>query len=442
LIAVADDHWHKTLWAMLCVQFIISGAFSIVPPVIALVLPTLGVTEPGAVRGWAGVLVGVTPLAAALMSPQWGRIADRIDRRIVILIACGSASICSITMSVATNPWELLALRFTMGLFGGHVAAGLSIVSAATPLARMGWALGLLASAQLAGTLTGPLLGGLIADAFSSYRAPFVLAGVAVLLVAGAVAFVPPQTQGSRPVGDRLLTGSTLSRTEISHVRGSERSRALVSESSRVPGSEGSRVPAEDPRVLGSKGPRVHELVIVLLLVQCAIMMTQPVISLHVRELVGEPANLATLAGLAFSVVALSGLLAAPLLGSLSDRVGARRLLFFMLCAAAILVLPQAYAQSYRWFVGERFFAGLFLCSLIPIANSLVGHTVRAEDRGRVYGLTSAAAFLGAFVGPVSGGLIGAHFGLTSVFVVSAVLLLIAMVWVSVTLWPWVLVRL
>ena len=360
-------------------------------------LPTPGVTQPGAVRGWAGVLVGVTPLAAALMSPQWGRISDRIDRRKVILIACGSASLCSITMSVASNPWELLALRFTMGLFGGHVAAGLSIVSTATPLARMGWALGLLAAAQLAGTLVGPLLGGLIADAFSSYRAPFVLAGVAALLVAGAVAFVPPQAQNSHPM------------------RG---------------GSSGAEAPA-------SAGSRVPELVIVLLLVQCAIMMTQPVISLHVRELVGARPNLATLAGLAFSVVALSGLLAAPALGSLSDRVGPRRLLFFMLCAAAIFVLPQAYARSYPWFVGERFLAGLFLCSLIPVANSLVGSMVRAEDRGRAYGSTSAAAFFGAFAGPVSGGLLGAHFGLTSVFVASAVLLLVAMAWVSVTLWPW-----
>jgi MFS transporter, DHA1 family, multidrug resistance protein len=383
---------------MLSVQFIVSGAFSVVPPVIPLVLPLLGVHTPGAVRTWAGILVGVTPLAAALMSPLWGRMLDRIDSRLIILISCTVAALCTTSMSLARNPWELLALRFTMGLFGGHVAAGLSIVSAATPTSRLGWALGWLATAQLAGTLLGPLIGGGIADASASLRAPFLFAGAAVILIGGAVAFVPAaglRRRWSRPPAD------------------------------------GAQPSARKPQRRD-----VRNLVAALLLAQCAIMMTQPVISLHVRELVGARTNLTTLAGLAFSVVGFGGLLAAPILGKLSDRVGASRLLFWVVVAAASCVLPQAFASNYSGFVVERLLAGIPLCSVVPIVNALVGKSVPADHRGQAFGLTSGAAFMGAFIGPVSGGLLGAHFGLTTVFVVSGVVLLINGLWIGVTIWP------
>jgi len=393
-----SNQWHRTLWAMVSVQIIVSGAFSIVPPVIPLILPTLGVTAPQDVRAWAGVLMGVTPLAAALMSPQWGRLADRVDRRSIILVSCTAAAICTASMSLATSPWQMLALRFTMGLFGGHVAAALYIVSDAAPSHRLGWSLGWLATGQLAGMLLGPLMGGFIADASGSLRAPFLFAGAASILIGGATALVPaapPRTLTHQP-----------RRLHVSHWLRNPRSRG------------------------------VRSLVVVILLTQCAIMATQPVISLRVRELVGARPGLATLAGLAFSVVGLSGLLAAPVLGAVSDRAGAPRLLFFIVVAAIACVMPQAYATFYEGFVIERFLAGLFLCSVIPIANALIGKIVSAQDRGKAFGLASGAAFLGACVGPLSGGLLGAWFGLVSVFLFSSAILMVNLLWIGVSIWP------
>jgi DHA1 family multidrug resistance protein-like MFS transporter len=381
--ALSSLRWRRTLWAMVIVQFVIGMAFSIAPPIIALVLPSLGVAGVASVRSWAGVLLGVTPLAAALTSPAWGRMADHMDRRIILLIACGSAAACTAAMSLVANPWQLLALRFAMGLFGGHIAAGMSIVSSVAPPGRLGWALGWLATGQLGGSLLGPLIGGSVADIFGSYRAPFLSAGLAALLVCGAIAVVPG-TEGSLGSGPR----------------------------------RGTRLG------LLTRYKTLYVFVFILLLAQCAIMGPQPIVSLHVRELVGARADLATLAGLAFSVVGLSGLLAAPLIGRLSDAVGARKLLLAIVVGAAFFTAAQAYAPTYKSFVGARFFAGLFLFSIIPLVNSLVGKTVSEQDRGRAFGLTAGAAFLGAFIGPVSGGLLGAAFGLRAVFLASSVVLL------------------
>ena len=374
--------WRRTLWAMVIVQFVIGMAFSIAPPIMALVLPSLGVSGGAAVRAWAGLLLGVTPLAAALASPFWGHMADHMDRRLILLVACASAAVCTAAMSLAINPWQLLALRFTMGLFGGHIAAGMAIVSSIAPPGRLGWALGWLATGQLGGSLLGPLVGGGVADLFADYRAPFLAAGLAAVLVCAAIGAVPRLERSAKPAASaparrRLLT----------------RYRTL---------------PA---------------CVAVLFLAQCAIMGPQPIVSLYVRELVGTPADLATLAGFAFSVVGLSGLIAAPLIGRLSDALKAHRLLPAITVCAALCTAAQAGAPAYEWFVAARFLAGLFLFSIIPMINALVGRVVSEQDRGGAFGLTAGAAFLGAFVGPAGGGVLGAEFGLRTVFLASSAIL-------------------
>jgi MFS family permease len=263
-----------------------------------------------------------------------------------------------------------------MGFFGGHVVAAMALVSATTSTARLGRALSWLTTAQLAGTLLGPLIGGAIADTFRSYRAPFIATGIAGLLICLAVVRIP------RP---------SLPNTAAHDGRGTH-------------------------AALFSGEHRFLPLVLIILLCQFAIMTPQSIVALHVRDLVGERPDLATLAGLAFSVLGLSGLIAAPLVGRFSDSISARVLLLTLSIGAALFTLPQAYARTYTAFVAERFGAGLFLAGMIPAMNALIGRRVGYEERGRAYGITSAVTFFGAFIGPVIGGVVGAHWGLGNVF--------------------------
>ncbi len=384
--AASDSSWRRTFAAMLSVQFIIAAAFSIVPPVIPLLLPQIGVTEAHEVGLWAGLVLGVTPLAAGLMSPVWGRLVDTLDRRNIILGACAASAVCTLLMSLSTSAWQLLTLRFLMGLFGGHIVAVMALTSSISSPSRLGAALGWLSTAQLSGMLLGPLIGGFIADAFQSYRAPFVAGGCASLFVALAVLRLPPQV-ATRPA----------KRTDPSGIF------AVV-----------------------SQYPELLKLIAVLLLVQIAITSVQPIVSLHVSELVGPVDNLATLAGVAFSVIGISGLIAAPLVGRIGDRIGRRRLLTGVLCGAAVFTLAQSFATTYPAFVAERFAAGLFLAGVMPLANSLVAQGVPEEHRGRAFGMTGSATFLGGFAGPLSGGVASAYAGVAFVFEGAAVALILA----------------
>jgi DHA1 family multidrug resistance protein-like MFS transporter len=391
-----DAFWRRTFAAMVSVQFIIAAAFSIVPPVIPLMLPQLGVVEIDEISVWSGWVLGVTPLTAGIMAPVWGRLVDTLDRRNIILVACGAAAICTLLMSVATSAWQLLALRFSMGFFGGHIVAVLAFVTGVCPPARLGWALGWLSTAQLAGMLLGPLIGGSIADALDSYRAPFVAGGCASMFVAFAVLRLPKQ----KPIA--------------------------------------ASAPKEAPRTgeVLSRYPELRTAIFVLLLAQFAITGAQPIVSLYVQSLVGSIENLATLAGIAFSVIGVSGLIAAPQVGRIGDRIGQRRLLTIVLGGAALFTVVQAYATTYVWFVTERFAAGVFLAGVIPLANALVAHRVPPEHRGRAFGMTGSATFLGAFLGPLSGGMINAHFGLARVFEVASLALLLAAAIVYATKHP------
>ena len=386
---------------MAAIQCILGAAFSIVPPVLPLMLPGMGIHDSAALRIWAGAILGAAPLAAAMTSPTWGRISDRLDRRLIILMSCVAAGTSTALMCFATHPLELLALRLAMGFFGGHVAASMAIVSAATPTGRMGYALGFMATAQLAGTLIGPLLGGVIADAFHSFRAPFFGAAVAAVMVAGLMMRVPARAAAAAAAAAAALGADA------------------------VPEPSGQR--RREPRLSRD----IWLWIGVLLLCQWAILCPQPMISLFVLQLVGPRSDLATLAGVAFSIVALSGLICAPLLGVLGDAIGARRVLLIGVLGAAACNFSQGFAHHYGLFVLERFCAGLFLAGIIPTANSLLAHHSAAENRGRIYGLSAASTFHGGFMGPVSGGALAAVLGLRSVFIASAGLLALAAAMIS-----------
>jgi DHA1 family multidrug resistance protein-like MFS transporter len=156
----------------------------------------------------------------------------------------------------------------------------------------------------------------------------------------------------------------------------------------------------------------------------------QPVVTLFVKELLGDRPDLATLSGIAFSITGLANVVAAPFLGNKSDKIGYRRVLLIALLGAGLTTLPQAFASSYWAFTTERFAVGLFIGGILPTANALVGRLVPRSQRGTVYGITASAMFLGNSLGPLSGGAVAAVFGLRWVFLITGMVLLANLVWV------------
>ena len=386
--------WHRTLMAMVLVQVIMSIAFASMSPILPLFLPELGVSTEAGLYLWCGALGSVTSFVAALMSPFWGRVADRRGRKQMVLRSCVAIGACTILMGLVQDVWQMLATRLLMGVFAGFSAASMILVSTLVPMRNLSYALGLMGSGQLAGSLVGPVLGGVLADLTQSYRLPFFGAG-ALALLSGVVCLV------------------------------------MVRESFAPPKDGGARMSVLASLARIRATPGLVALVAVLLLSQFATQAVQPIVALYVQEIVGQRANLATRGGIALSVTGIAGIVAVPLLGRASDRFGGKRVLVFAMAGAALATAPQSLVGSYGGFVAERFALGLFVGSIVPIANALIARTVKESERGVTLGVTSSAYFLGNSLGPACGGVVAAYAGLPWVFVLTTCLLLAGLCWVA-----------
>jgi len=388
--------WQRTMWAMVGIQFIMTMSFSILSPIMPLFLPKLGVTQPAQIDLWAGILNGTTSFVAAFASPLWGRVADRRGRKLMLLRSSFAISIFTGLMGLSLNVWQFFGARALMGAFAGFSASAIALVASQVPEQRLGYALGWLSTGQLVGGLVGPVVGGAVSDATGSYRVPFYCTSAICLLT--------------------MVLAWAMVHERFTPPRQGRRQRSMLSSLGLLTRSAG-----------------LLPLFFVLLLAQFGVRTVQPVVTLFVQDLVGSPANLATLAGIAFSVTGVADLVASPFLGKRSDQIGYRKVLLICLFGAAVMSLPQAFAHGYWTFVAERFGVGCFIGGILPTANALVGRMVPRAQRGTVYGMTASATFLGNSLGPLTGGGVAATLGLRWVFLVTAGLLLANLVWVYFT---------
>lgn len=83
-------------------------------------------------------------------------------------------------------------------------------------------------------------------------------------------------------------------------------------------------------------------------------------------------------------------MVASPLLGKLSDKIGSHRILTFALIGAAVTLIPQAFVQNVGQLILIRFLMGIFMGGLLPSVNSLIRSYT--PDGWRVVPLDSTAA--------------------------------------------------
>ncbi len=91
-------------------------------PFLPLYFQLLGVRDVGEIALWSGLSLGVTPALTALLSPFWGRLADRYGRKIMVERSLVSFVFVMTAMAFVSRPWHVFALRAAQGLFAGYGA--------------------------------------------------------------------------------------------------------------------------------------------------------------------------------------------------------------------------------------------------------------------------------------------------------------------------------
>ncbi len=108
--------------------------------------------------------------------------------------------------------------------------------------------------------------------------------------------------------------------------------------------------------------------------------------------------------GLLFASFSLSQLVAAPLLGELSDRWGRRPVLIFSLLGTVVSFVMLAMAQSLVMLFAARIVDGLSGGN-ITTARAYIADITTEENRAKAFGVLGAAFGLGFIIGPGLGGL-------------------------------------
>jgi DHA1 family tetracycline resistance protein-like MFS transporter len=112
--------------------------------------------------------------------------------------------------------------------------------------------------------------------------------------------------------------------------------------------------------------------------------------------------------GILGAIYSLMQFLCAPVIGSLSDQWGRRKVILLSLFGSGLDYLLLAVAPSMAWFFFGRLVAGITSANLTA-ASAYIADISPPEKRAANFGIIGAAFGLGFIAGPALGGLLGDH---------------------------------
>lgn len=396
------DQSQRNLYVLWIGNFLTASSFSLVMPFLPRFIAELGVGEN--LYAWSGWTYAISFVSSAIMSPVWGNLADRYGRKPMIIRSGLSIGIIYILMSLVTNPYQLFFLRMLNGALSGFIPSAIALVATNTPELRVGRSLAILQTGTAAGSVLGPLLGGIMAEVVG-IRLSMRWASGLILFATLLVILL---------VKERVAKKDQVRTTVIQDLRLVMANRSLLA------------------------------LMVAAMMINASIQSLEPILSNFVEFLrVEGPVQAATLwlfgrgdahtflTGFIFSLPAIATVAAAPRWARLGERIGFAKLLSLGLAAASLLTIPQSLVQTIGWLVLLRFLYGVMTAAVQPAINATLAAIVHPSFRGRAYGINTSAMFIGSVLGPALAGYAADWFGPRSVFVLTGVLLLVSSVWVQ-----------
>jgi MFS family permease len=154
-----------------------------IEPIITVYVATI-VPEASRVTIVAGLAMSAAALGSILSASRLGKLADRLGHLRVIVGCLAVSAALLIPQAFVTAGWQLVGLRFLMGLaLGGLLPCVATVIRHNVPERSAGGILGLSTSSQYVGQVVGPLAGGFVGGHIGM-RAVFL--GTSVLMALGA----------------------------------------------------------------------------------------------------------------------------------------------------------------------------------------------------------------------------------------------------------------
>jgi len=357
------------------------AGFSMVFPFLPLYIKQVGIATWGSVEFWSGMVFSAQPMTMMISAPLWGAAADRFGRKLMLVRAALGGAVILAVMGFARSAEQLVLLRALQGMVTGTLPAANALVAASAPRERSGWALGLLQTGAWVGVAVGPLIGGLVGDAFG-FRESFWVTGI-------------------------LLAFSGFTVLIFVHEDFTPRDKK-----SRAPLLEGLR--------LLLRSPKMFALYTTTFLHALGRMFIYPIAALFIMELRGAASGVATVTGLMMGTMAVTGSLSAVWLGRLGDRIGHVKVLLGAILAAVLFSLPQTVVSAAWQLVVLQALLGAANGGMIPAIGALLNLQTPPGSQGATYGFNASIMAAGRSLAPMAGAGFAIWFGMRSVFVLTA----------------------
>ncbi|MFK4894537.1 multidrug efflux MFS transporter [Lactococcus petauri] len=380
------------MWITWIGCFIVGSSFSLVMPFLPLYIQSLGVTGSN-VELFSGIAFASTALVSGLVAPMWGKLADKYGRKPMMVRASFAMTFTMSAIAFSHHMggyWWLLLMRSLMGFFSGFIPNSTAMIASQAPKERSGYALGVLSTAMITGTLIGPSIGGLLAQWFGMANVFLIVGSLLALATILTVFFVH---ENFEPVtkDNMLSTKEIVNRVSNKHI--------------------------------------LFGLLITSFIIQVTTQSIEPFVTLYIKTLTTNTNNLMFISGLIVSAVGLSAMMSSSTLGKLGDKYGAHRLILIGLAFSFAMYLPMAFVKTPLQLGILRFMLGFGTGALMPSVNSLLAKITPKEGVSRIFAYNQMFSNFGVVVGPIVGSAIAGWVSYRMAFIVTSLFVVVNFFW-------------
>ncbi|QNG19352.1 MFS transporter [Rhodococcus triatomae] len=378
----------REIWILVSASFVIALGFGIVAPALPQFARSFDVSVTAAT-----VVISSFAFMRLAFAPASGRLVQKLGERPVyitgVLIVAASTGACAL----ATEYWQLLLFR-SLGGIGSTMftVSAMGLLIRIAPPTQRGRVSGLYASSFLMGSISGPLVGGLLVG--FGLRVPFVIYAVALVIAAAVVFFSLRRSHLASP--DLAPADSAMT---LRDAWGAPSYRAALASNFAFGGV-----------VFGVRVAMVP---------------------LFVVEALGQDV---ALAGIALTVFAVGNAAVLVFSGRLSDRYGRKPFVITGLVICGVSTVAMGLTDNLVAFFVLSATAGIGSGIMSPAQQAAVADVLGAKARGGpVLATFQMVSDIGGVLGPVAAGLLAEYLSYGVAFAVTgAVMVAAAGVWVLV----------
>ncbi|MBF0840645.1 MULTISPECIES: staphyloferrin B export MFS transporter [Mammaliicoccus] len=377
--------WRSNFRILWLSQFMTIAGLTVLVPLLPIYMSSLQKLSVVEVQLWSGIAIAAPAVTTMLVSPLWGKLGDKVSRKWMILRALFGLVICLFLMALCTTPLQFVLVRLLQGLFGGVVDASSAFASAEAPAEERGKVLGRLQSSVSAGSLVGPLIGGVTASLLGF---SILLMGIAIMtfILCVFVAF-------------RLI------------------------ETSQVPKSQ---------KVGINKGIRrtfqcllctqkTCRFIIVGVLANFAMYGMLTALSPLASSVNHTAIDNRSVVGFLQTAFWTASILSAPIWGRFNDKAYVKTVYIVATIICGCSVILQGLATNIELLIAARILQGLTYSALIQSVMFVVVNACHQQLKGTFVGTTNSMLVIGQIVGSLSGAAITSYTNPTTTFVVMGV---------------------